>query len=149
MVKARVEGGEELARALGSLSTRLSRRVLGDALLDGGEPIRKRTSQLAARAPGKPDIADNINIAPVRAESATAEAAVGIGVPKQFYYDTMLEFGTVHMSAQPFYRPAFDEQAQRSIGVIGQSLWSALAGRGMHRETSVLDLPVSGPGSLL
>ena len=133
MVKMTFEGGEKLAKTLEALPAKVAGRVLRGALLEGGERIRARAAQLAPRAPGSPDLADNINIGPVRRnvdEAAAGAEVVGIGVPRRFFYDAMLEFGTRRQPAQPFYRPAMDEEGARAIQAIGNALWAALAARG-------------------
>jgi HK97 gp10 family phage protein len=133
MVSIKFEGGAALAKTLEALPAAVAGRVLKAALLEGGERIRARAAQLAPRAPGSPDLADNINLAPVRRnvdEAAVGAEVVGIGVPRRFFYDAMLEFGTRHQPAQPFYRPALDEEGDRAIKTIGAALWAALARRG-------------------
>lgn len=145
----KVEGLDELDRALAGLSVRTRKGLLRDALLEGGERIRARASNLAPRAPGKPDVADQIQIAPVR--DREHEASVGIGVPKAFFYDYFLERGTVHMSAQPFYRPAIDSEGEQAIAEMGKALWRSLAAKGIRRAATVVDVPVQtvGGGGLL
>ena len=130
-----VEGGEELAQALRALSTRASRAVQIEALLDGGELIRKRVARTMPRAAGAPDIANEVNIKAVRRRVGDhpMDVSVGIGVPKEFYYDWFLEYGTVRMGARPTWRPAFDTLAPEALGVIGRAMWTALAAKGIGR----------------
>jgi HK97 gp10 family phage protein len=133
LVSVKFEGGAQLAKNLEALPAALRGRVLRDALREGAELIRARASQLAPRAPGAPDLADAIVVGKVRAnadEAAAGAVLVGIGVPKRFFYDAMLEFGTKHMPAQAFYRPALDQEGGRAIKVIGAGLWAALAKAG-------------------
>jgi HK97 gp10 family phage protein len=140
----RVEGGAELARNLNSLSTRLSRRIQTDALIEGAGPIQKSASAFAPREPGKPDLADNIGISPLRG----GDPAVAVGPTKDFYYGLFQEEGTTRHGAQPFMRPAFDSEAQRSLAIIGMALWRELAGRGFSR-TVESDGPIESDGPLL
>jgi hypothetical protein len=55
-------GWKELAANLRALPAGLQREKILDVLKDAGEPMRNRMGQLAPRAPGAPDIADNIGI---------------------------------------------------------------------------------------
>jgi HK97 gp10 family phage protein len=136
VIAVKFDGGLELARTLAALPEAVSRKVQTDALVAGGERIRKRAAELAPRGtePG-PDLADYILCTPVKRTSSEIEAGVdataGIGVPKRFFYDVMLEFGTKHAPrAQPFYRPALDEAGPLAIKTIAAELWAALAKRG-------------------
>jgi HK97 gp10 family phage protein len=129
MISMRIEGGDKLAEILDAIPKRASRDRQRDALLAGGELIRARAASLAPRAPGAPDLAENINIGTVRS-SVEGEVSVGIGSGRYFFYDMFQEFGTSRHSAHPFYRPAMDSEAAKAIKVIGLSLWSALTAGG-------------------
>lgn len=148
MIRMKIEGAEDLERALTRLSTRLSRSVLREALLAVGEPIRRDIARKAPREPGTPDLADNIQLAQTRV-GERGDVSVGIGVPKSFFYDYFLEYGTVHASARPFYRPVFDGQINRTLEQLGQAIWTELAGKGVHRPTSILPGPVGSLGPRL
>lgn len=147
-ITMKVEGGDELVQALMSLSTRASRQMLRDALLAVGEPMRRDIARKAPREPGKPDLAEHVEIAQTRVGERN-DVSVGIGVPRGFFYDWFLEYGTVHMSAQPFYRPTFDAQVNRTINQLGEAIWTELAGKGVARPTAFGSVPVQSPGSLL
>lgn len=148
MISMKIEGGDDLARALSSLSSRLSREVLREALLASAEPMADLMGQRAPREPGQPDLADNMQVGPTRV-GEQGDVSVGIGVPKGFFYDWFLEYGTVKMGARPFYRPTFDSQVNRAISQLGDAIWTELAGKGIHRPTSVAAEPVSHFGPLL
>jgi HK97 gp10 family phage protein len=159
MIGMRIEGGEQLAAILDALPKRASREKQRDALLVGGEPIRSRAASLAPRAPGAPDLAENINIGTVRS-TGDGEVAVGIGSGRYFFYDMMQEFGTSRHSAQPFYRPALDSEVPRAVKLIGLELWAALTaggftsariGQGSSESFSAPSAPsvIAGPGGSL
>ncbi len=149
MVKMKFEGGSELIKAMEALSPRVSKNVLKAALEDAAEPMRAKMSRLAPRDPDPIDLADNIVIGNVRAKSDGGQAAtVAIGPAKGFFYGFYQEFGTVHHSAQPFMRPAWDSGVSRAIADIGRAMWTALASRGISRSSTV-DTPVQGDGRLL
>lgn len=145
MISMRFEGGDELAAALASLSPRVGKSVLRAALFDGAEPMHADAERLAPREPGAPDLADNIGVAALRDRENMA--TVGIGpTDKFFFYDLFQELGTVRHKAQPFYRPAFDQNIEKSLGIIGQELWRALTARGFGVRTSSSPSPVSSGG---
>ena len=50
----------------------------------------------------------------------------GGGSPEGFY-GHMVEFGTVHMAAQPFMRPAIDNTRGEVERVIARELWSVIS----------------------
>ncbi len=129
-MSVKFEGGAELARTLNALPTRLSRQIKREALLDSAEPMVAVARRMAPREPGAPDIADNIEAQASRGgldafgdEKATT---VVIGPARGFFYGYYLEFGTVKMGAQPFMRPAFDSQKDRTLALIRERLWVEL-----------------------
>jgi HK97 gp10 family phage protein len=142
------EGGAELAQALDSLSVRVTQNVAREALKHGGELIRKRASQLAPYEVGPPDLRDNIGMSNAKVSEAGDIAAIKIGPTRGFAYGLPQELGTRHHAAQPFMRPAFDTEAPKALGLIGQELWRQLAGRGFVR-TGVMESPVQSMSSLL
>lgn len=154
MIAVRLEGGQALAENLRSLSKRVRRNVLIEALTDAAEPMRRRMATLAPREPGAPDMADHIAVQPLTAAQLRAageaadefKAGVAVGPEKPFYYGFYQEFGTVRHGAQPFARPAFDSEGGGALGKLAASLWTELAARGFSRSSTV-DAPVSGgPG---
>jgi HK97 gp10 family phage protein len=147
VIGARIEGGEALSANLLTLSSRVSRKLVREALFEGGEVIRQRASELAPREPGPPDLADNIVMNHAR-QTREREGGVAIGPrARAFFYGMFQEFGTSRHAAQPFMRPAFDETWRVALAIISGSLWRELAGRGIHRPTTTGVGPVSGgPG---
>lgn len=133
MIGVKIDGGKEIAAALEGLSKRISRKVATEALLTGGELIRRSAERRAPKDDEAPHLRDNIEIAPTRKGVASNEVGVGIGVPKAFYYDFMREFG-IRGPVQPFYRPALDENGEKAIELIGHAFWTELAGRGISRS---------------
>lgn len=140
------EGGSDLAQALGELPTRLSRSARREALRDAAAPMRARMSQLAPRGnPREPNLKDNIGIGDARGEDQQ-EVAIAVGPTIAGYYGSFQELGTSEHAAQPFARPAFDEQVGASLRILGAALWTILAGRGIFRTTSSRAPIVGGPG---
>lgn len=143
MIAVKFEGGKELAAALATLTPRVSARLQREGLESAAEPIRKAMAAKAPRRPPHPDMADHIITQRVRGKDAQ-EVAVAVGPAKRFFYASFQEFGTVKHGAQPFARPAFDENWQKSLGILSAAIWVELAGRGVHRATVVAPTPVLG-----
>lgn len=137
----RFEGGRALAANLLTLSKRLSKTIQLDALREAAEPMRKGMAQRAPHEPGKPDLRDAMTISTSRGQDAK-ESAVAVGPNREGYYGSFQELGTKDFPAQPFARPSFDENLQKSLTIISDSLWRELSGRGMSRPMAIDDGPV-------
>lgn len=147
MFSLRIEGGEALAKALQSLSERVAKKTMREALADAAEPIRRSASRHAPRRPPAPDIGQNIVISTGRNPQGVS---VAVGPAAGFHYGMFLEYGTVKMPAQPFMRPAFDETAQKVIKTMSESLWTMLASRGISQSvTAEVPIQSEGGGGLL
>lgn len=140
----RFEGGSDLAAALAQLRPRVSRKVQLDALREGAEPMRQRMAELAPHEPGKPDLKDTMTVSTARGEDIR-EVAVAVGPSKVGFYGSFQEFGTVHHSAQPFARPAFDAVSPESLRIISAALWRELAGRKIGRNVTSATAVIGGP----
>jgi HK97 gp10 family phage protein len=140
MVQLRFEGGAALQKQLAELPKRLSQKVQAEALLAAGAPMRTRIAELAPVDPEASEhLKDHIVLAKLRrtsAEVAEGATSVGIGVPRRFFYDWFREFGTRFQPAHGFYRPAFDEGAERAIKLVGMETWAALAKAGFGTRAS-------------
>lgn len=133
MIQWRFEGGDELAVALRAQSEALTRKVVIDALTEGGEPIRAAAEARAPRGEGPEHLAENIVITPIRDSSTSrsgrdpeSDFAVKIGPTTPFFYGLFAEIGTGRQAAKPWLRPAFDSLAGQSLGIIGRELWSTV-----------------------
>ena len=77
-------------------------------------------------------MADVIAAAPVepgRVKGGPSLVTVGIGVPKDFFYDLFLEFGTKRLPRRSFYRPALDQEHAQAIETIRREDRAALTAR--------------------
>lgn len=121
----RFEGGRELAATLRAMPKAQSRAAQVDALLEAAEPIKVVARQKAPRAPGHPDMADSIEAAQTRRKIDVREGETGVivGPWKSRFWGFFQEWGTVHHAAQPFLRPAFDENKERSLDILRRRLW--------------------------
>ncbi len=127
-----VAGDKDLMKALNALGERLKKQHLQDALEDAAEPIRARMEALAPTGDEAPHIKDHIGISPATKVEGVRlhedQAAVAIGPTKGFFYGWFLEFGTAHMPAQPFVRPAFDAEHQGALRRLAGVIWNRLKG---------------------
>lgn len=135
MINLQFEGGAELAANLSRLSTRLSRRILTEALREAAEPMRKTMSVLAPHRPGKPDLRDTMTISMARGADGK-EVAVAIGPSRAGFYGSFQELGTKHHGAQPFVRPALDAHSETSLKILAAAVWRELAAKGISRSLS-------------
>jgi HK97 gp10 family phage protein len=98
---------EKLMKQLGSL------KELGTTVpLDVAELIASKAAELAPRRTGY--LADNIHAEKIEEDSAQVVS----GAP----YSAHVEFGTVHMEAQPFLRPAIDQYQQELARAAGRAI---------------------------
>lgn len=118
----RVDGGKELAATLRALPTATSRNIRRDALEAAAEPMVAVARRLAPHEPGPPDLRANIEFQHIKATTKT-ESRLTWGPLRGFYYGYYQEWGTTRHPAQPFMRPAFDQNRERSLALMVRSLW--------------------------
>ena len=152
MIKTRLtfEGGAELAKNLEALSDALTRRVLRAALIEAAEPLRYT---IGLKAPRSGDargatLAEEIVISPARGQDAD-EVAVAVGPTARAFYGGFQEFGTAHHSAQPFMRPAFDEEVDAVLALIAEILWRELSARNVTTTSAPSTPTAPGGGGVL
>lgn len=125
-------GGTDLAKRLAQLPLAVSARVQRQALTAAAEPMR---AAMAAGAPrdenaNAPHLADNIVIGTrSKTRQAEGETIVEVGPalqPSDHFYGFFQEYGTVHGPAQPFMRPAFDQNTHRSLNIALSEMWTAV-----------------------
>lgn len=144
-------GFRALDEALAELPKATARNVLKRTLVKAGEPIAQKARDLVAVDSGglKASIAVSAKIknkvgsaefaeamrqglgkaAAVQAlrdarrasNGSFAEMYVGPAVPQGFY-GHLLEFGTSHMPAEPFMRPAWDAEQRTALDIIRSEL---------------------------
>lgn len=136
MISVKFQGGRDLVKRLEALPSAVSRKVQITALTEGAKPIQARASALAPRdeKASPPHLADNIVIgavseAQIIKRGREGETVVEVGPslkPSDHFYGFFQEFGVAHHPAQPFMRPAFDENAPRSLNIILSAFWTAI-----------------------
>lgn len=150
--RARVEGLAELDKALAELPKATQRNTLHRVLKKAAEPIADamiakapvRTGKLRDSIAISTKIKNNVGKAEYRAalkaglgkeaavsamrtarRNATGEksfAEVFVGPAKGGAHGIFNEFGTVHMSPQPFVRPAWDSEQDTALEIIKSNL---------------------------
>lgn len=118
-----VIGADTLLRKLRQLEDAVAGDALEQAVKAGAEPIRADASQRAPRRTGK--LAGSIIVEPD--EKGKTQASVKIGPEKDAFYGLFHEFGTSKMAANPFLRPAMDEQKDAAVAAVRRELQKALA----------------------
>lgn len=141
MITMKIEGGAELASMLNSLPRAVRLQITKAVLIEAAEPMVAVARKMAPRRPGLPDLADNIEIGNPRAGGMDKfgdekAATVVWGPTKNFFYGYYQEWGTVHHGAHPFMRPAFDGQAERSLGIIRTRTWEHIQSYVQSRDES-------------
>lgn len=143
-----INGVDELKRALNALNSESALKVGTSAAREGGKMIkaafvdaapvgteptaktrRTRSGNVVAFDYGH--LRDNITVRKRRAERQhQVKFSVGIGAA---FWGLIQEFGSRHMAAHPWMRPAFDRAARGVISAVGK-----LIGSGIEREAKRL-----------
>lgn len=130
MITLKVAGFAELERALRKLPEEVAGRVLNSALRKAGAPMADTARSLAPRSddPGaKGHMADSIKLRALKVVSDhDVEVALWLGPDTGHFYGQFHEFGTVHQSARPFLRPAWDAHKDKALDVFGRELGAAI-----------------------
>jgi HK97 gp10 family phage protein len=117
-----LEGAEELNRALREIGGRAGGLILRKAAEAGAEVIAEEAQRNAPRDSG--ELAESIDVAAGQIQQG--RAVMNIGVGKNEWYGIFSEFGTIHMPAKPFLRPALDTKAEEATEAVAQVLCEAL-----------------------
>ena len=126
-----VLGAKELERVLKQLPDVVAKKVTVNGLKAGGRVLVKGIKARAPRRTGE------LAASPVVSSSSKAtrgETLAVVGFRKPVSRRVHLtEFGTENSPAQPFIRPALDEDGPAAIRQIGENM-----GRGVEREARKL-----------
>jgi HK97 gp10 family phage protein len=139
-VTFKLHGLAEIETALKVLGVQASNRIARSALNRAAGAVMKRARELAPQrgAPDDPYATGELKrsvtkrLGRQRRGSDTQTAVVGVERPRSRIVH-LLEFGTAHMPAEPFLRPALDERSQEAIQVMTQAMKD-----GIEREINKL-----------
>ena len=120
----KLTGFDELHKALGKFTERTERQLSMTALRAGGRVVIKNAAQ---NAPVDEGLLQDKNSWMSKAgryrPGEDITLIVGTKGGRKFgWYAHLVEFGTAHSRARPFFRPAFDEHAAEIIEAVGASL---------------------------
>ena len=121
----KVEGVAELQRKFANMSGKMQRAVVRDSLRSAARVVEKSARQKVPVDTGrlKKSITQRVTV-----QSAVGEAL--IGYRKETFYGRFVELGTSKMAAQPFLRPALDENTDEIGRVFVQALNRTIEQRG-------------------
>lgn len=102
----RIEGTARLRKQLDRLEKSTRGDVLAGIVVGAGEAVRVVAGQKAPVRTGT--LSKNMVIELL--EKKPYRASAGVGPHKDAWYGLFQEYGTVNHAAQPFLRPAYDEQ---------------------------------------
>jgi HK97 gp10 family phage protein len=122
-VAEEVIGLDDLLKQLNDVASLVaSKKIIVKALREGAEPIRERAEQLAPDDPTTPGsrIKESMMVSVV--EQTGTGAIAKIGPSRKGFVGSFQEFGTMHHSAQPFLRPAFDEKKDEAVKIMSDVL---------------------------
>lgn len=124
----RIEGIEDLQKKLHRMDDKVRKKGLRRAIRKGAKPIRDAARAKAPRRVSKPPrksgkpLHKTIVVRSARKRRGSKEVSVRVGPTRDGAHAHLQELGTVHHGAQPFLRPAFDEQRGRATELIRQDL---------------------------
>lgn len=121
-----VSGLKELGANLKEFPLKLEKKWLRKALKEGADIPKtemERRARRQPRGPSHPDVghlADNIVITSRLSEKKGA--VVRVGPSKDAWWGGFQEFGTPHVPADPFMRPALDSNEATIIAIVAAIL---------------------------
>lgn len=132
-VTLKIDGLSDLGKRLQTLSADMQGKVARAATAAGAVVIKNSAIQkapedtgnlkkniIAKRLPKSETSLTSEHIVTVRKGKKTAkQKAAGI---RDAYYASFVEFGTAKMAAQPFLRPAFDQNKERAVDAMKNRL---------------------------
>lgn len=124
-----VKGARELDRLLKTLPGRPAKKAVRSGTLGGAGIVRKEARQNVVEDTG--DLKKGI-IARKTDESRT-HTTYSVGPSTKVYYGQFLEFGTQHVQARPFLRPALEQNVPKVLAKMSKSM-----GKAIEREAKKL-----------
>jgi HK97 gp10 family phage protein len=125
-----VKGFRELKRKLDTLPVNVARRVLPKASQEGAKVLRREARRRAPRREGT--LRRGLSYMRKKRMPKTAASYI-VGLTRKAFYGMFIEFGTKHIPAKPFLRPALDEEKDKIINAMREKLRA-----GIEREAAKL-----------
>ena len=116
-----ITGHKELQRAFGELPKSMTKQVIVSALKKVSKPIVKEARDKAPKRTGKGaksiKARTNKNLKPI---------GISIGPDRKNFHMMFVEFGTINQAAEPYLRPALDNNKGRIPKEFGKVVWPVL-----------------------
>lgn len=122
-IKSGIEGAEEVIKLLEDIGAAAS-EILEQSVEAGGRIALKDAKKRCPVDTGA--LQASLHIAKVKSNKPNIRQAVKISPGKQQYYGTFVELGTKGQAAQPYLRPAIDENKKQIANAINQEILKAL-----------------------
>jgi HK97 gp10 family phage protein len=123
MAQTRVGFGE-LERKLKELEICMRREVLTEAAKTAGAIVLDEAKTRVPRDTGA--LADSMAVRVNAAQSDANEVTVTVGPSKRGFYGRFVEHGTKNMPAEPFLKPALDNNRDKITKAIKEVMWRAI-----------------------
>jgi HK97 gp10 family phage protein len=135
-VSVKIEGLEGIKQAMKDISNEVNKRIARSATLAGSQIVKEAAIKNAPVLTG--NLKKNIILKRNTNTNLTSEFLVtvrqGKRTKKQItqglgdaFYAKFVEYGTVKMAAQPFIRPAFDNNKEAAANAIIERLKTGIA----------------------
>lgn len=120
-----------LREKLATLEAKVAKKAVSKAVRRAMAPVRKQVKDTAPKDTGA--LKANVTLRTSARRNGKVYARVGIkggakANPDTPYYFRMIEFGTEHMPASPFMRPALEGNAASILDEVADELQKAIFG---------------------
>ena len=119
-----IQGLDQLERKLRELELSVQRKALRDGVRLGAELIAEEASRLAPVDTG--ELQERIVVSMRDSESDAKTVVARIGPARRVFYGIFDEYGTAHMTAQPFLGPAFEAKKEEALRVTSEAFTEAI-----------------------
>lgn len=125
-----VEGQKELLKAFKQFEPKLAKKMQRKAMRAAAKPVVATAKRAAPVQFG--DLEDSIKARAIKRSRRRFGIRVGTSWRESMFtgetfYGAFIEFGTTHMDAQPFMRPAFDENHDTVFRIFQQTAGALVA----------------------
>ena len=128
-------GDKVLQRKLKRLPIATQKKIVRKALREGGRPVLAAAQQNVPVRSGRTKASLKLRARKAKRGSFGVDVRTGtraeLGIPENdpSYYPFSVEYGHGNVAAQPFMRPAMDDNRDKALRIIGKEL-----GAGILRE---------------
>jgi len=134
-IDIRLLGDKQLQRKLTNLELAVQKKIVRKALRAGAKPMLATAKAKVNVDTGA--LKANIKIKALKRSrrgsfgvqvTTPPREKLGIAADDPGYYPAILEYGSATNRAQPFLRPAFDDNRSRSLDVVKETIASGVRG---------------------